>query len=312
MPQIDRHDHTVDQHHASPNPDVIQHPPRLRLQRQRKARLRDAERQQGNRRRHGIAQAFTRNTNHRNRIGTKPNQQSQRNKPAKPPQGGARRAIKIPFIPRITQLMHRQPDKGEVHEIDIGHMKLQRQHIDQHRRCDQHPEARQPPPLPRRIAVWHDRGDHQIDREKPHRDQRELRRQRDNLALHAQHRPEQCEGRPDEEQRQHRIDQSLQPPGEPFGIGAVVTPVGRPAGIIGKAADEEEDRHHLKPPGQPLRPGQNAKQMPALHRAIGQNIGRSDEPMADDHSKDGEGTQKVDVTITFGRRLFGHMPRPRP
>ncbi|MBX9642980.1 MAG: hypothetical protein K2W91_02630 [Novosphingobium sp.] len=74
---------------------------------------------------------------------------------------------------------------------------------------------------------------------------------------------------------------------------------------------KEEQRHHLKKPGQPLRPGQDPQQVPANHRTV-LHIGRGDQPVPHHHRQDRQRAQEIDIAIAFRRRLARHFRRTCP
>ncbi len=239
-------------------------------------------------------------------------EREQGEKPADAPAHRHHRIGEAPGLPRIAELVNRQPDEQEVDEVEHAHMEMQRQHIDDRRARDQQPETRHAHPLPRRIAERHQRGDEQIDGEEPDRDQRQFGRHADDIPVDARQRRDHHRHRPDEEQRHHRIDQPLHPSGKPVGIAFAVAAIGRPRHGVGIAADEEEQRHHLKTPGQPLRPWEDAEQM-AADDAIALHIGRGNQPVADNHREDRQRAQEVDIAVAVGRRCprhrFGACPQ---
>ena len=308
MPQIYRHNHAVDKDNAGPDADIIEHPPPAWFQCQGKPGLPDAKRQQSQCRRHRVAQIRPRHPDHRDRIRSEPDQQTKSGKPDRSPQRSARSIGKISFAPRIAQLVDGQPHESKIGEVDIRHFEQQGRGVDGHCPHHQHPECRHAKPFPRGMGDGNQRRHQQIYRQKPHRYQRQLGGELHHLAVNTRRGAEQRKQRPDDEQRQHRIDQPLHSRRKPARIGAAAAPVRGPRQSIGKSADQKEYRHDLKPPGQPLRPRQYPQQMPALHRAI-LHIGCRDQPVAGHHRKDRKGAQKIDIAVALGRGFQRHVLR---
>jgi len=101
------------------------------------------------------------------------------------------------------------------------------------------------------MAQGYQRHDHDVDGEKPHRHERDLGADPNHARTHAvgvghrNHHP------PDDEKRQNGTDEASYSGVEPVFVADGLALSGLPRDAVRKAADEEEDRHHLEEPGQP-------------------------------------------------------------
>ncbi len=257
-----------------------------------------------------VAEAGARDADHRDRIGPEPDEQAERDEPADAPQ--KRPARRQPSLaPCKAELVDREPDESEVEKIHVGHVETQRRNVDRHRPGNKRPEGGEPPARPCLPRQRHDRGDHQVNRQEPHRNQCELRCHRNDAAIDPRQRAEHRDERPDQEQRQHRVDQPLEPAAVPACVTAALALRRRPRHAVRETADEEEERHHRNPRSATAstaicRAGVRPRPHHPSYRA------RRHEPMADDDREDRQRTEEIDIAIALGRSLPGHLPGPRP
>ena len=166
--------------------------------------------------------------------------------------------------------------------------------------------------LPRRIAQRDQRGDDEIDRQEPHRNQRQLRRHPHDPAFHPQSRAEQREQGPDQEQRQHRVDHPLDPAREPF----------RPACRCFAGSPPSSPRWRSRRPGRtPASPetarsatGSRAR-CPASARPLPRHSRQRARRPASGPATTARidmRPQEIDIAVAFGRGLAGDFGSARP
>jgi len=93
------------------------------------------------------------------------------------------------------------------------------------------------------VCEGNKRRDDQVNRQEPDRDQRQLCRKLCDFWVNAKSLAEEGDHRPNQKERQNRIDQALQTPGEPCGIGSVVAWPESPSLTIGSKAEYPTGAH---------------------------------------------------------------------